>query len=123
MNPADVLLVIEIADTSLDIDRGVKFSAYAKAGISDYWIVNLIDRQVEVFRKPAGSQYVSCKIHSAVDDAEPSPMVLPIAALDVGKLFASERSLDRDRQGPRSCAFGEHAPQLPHAGYRRSGLS
>jgi Uma2 family endonuclease len=47
-----VLLVIEVADASLTYDRTRKAWAYAASGIPEYWIVNLIDRQVEVFTDP-----------------------------------------------------------------------
>lgn len=51
--PNEVHLVVEIADTSLDADRRVKTRLYAGAGIADYWIVNLVDDQIEVYREPA----------------------------------------------------------------------
>lgn len=50
--PADILLVIEIADSSLEYDRQVKLGLYAKSGISDYWIFNLIENQLEVYCHP-----------------------------------------------------------------------
>jgi Uma2 family endonuclease len=50
--PADVALVVEIADESLLRDRGEKLAIYAAAGIAEYWIVNLLDRTLEVYRKP-----------------------------------------------------------------------
>lgn len=50
--PEDVPLIIEVADSSLDRDRGIKLRSYARAGIAEYWIVNLIDRQVEVYTDP-----------------------------------------------------------------------
>ena len=49
---AQVLIVIEVADTSLSHDRIRKARAYAASGIPEYWIVNLIDRQVEVYTAP-----------------------------------------------------------------------
>jgi Uma2 family endonuclease len=45
--------VVEIADTSLERDRAIKLRSYARAGIAVYWIVNLIDRCVEVYTDPA----------------------------------------------------------------------
>jgi Uma2 family endonuclease len=51
---ADIGLLVEVADTSLDQDRGVKQRAYARAGIPVYWIVNLVDRQTEVYTDPTG---------------------------------------------------------------------
>ena len=50
--PADILLVIEVADASLEDDREVKGPLYAENGIAEYWIVNLIDRCLEVHRQP-----------------------------------------------------------------------
>ena len=48
----EVLLVCEVADSSLAYDRKVKLDLYARAGIREYWIVNLNDRVVEVYRQP-----------------------------------------------------------------------
>jgi Uma2 family endonuclease len=53
--PADVALVIEVAETSLERDRGLKLRSYARAGIPAYWIVNLLERQVEVHTDPDAS--------------------------------------------------------------------
>ncbi|MFM2431224.1 MAG: hypothetical protein RLZZ511_2437 [Cyanobacteriota bacterium] len=47
-----VLMVIEVADSSLNYDRAVKGPLYAEAGIPHYWIFNLLDRQVECFSQP-----------------------------------------------------------------------
>src|SRR5262249_942521 len=52
--PADVPLVMEVAETSLDEDRGIKKWMYARNRIPTYWIVNLIDQQVEVYTVPTG---------------------------------------------------------------------
>jgi Uma2 family endonuclease len=49
---ADVLLVVEVADASLEYDREVKRPLYAENGIADYWIVNLVDGCLEVHRQP-----------------------------------------------------------------------
>lgn len=50
--PEDILLVIEIADSSLDYDREVKRSLYAEAGIAHYWIFNLIEQCLEAYSEP-----------------------------------------------------------------------
>ena len=53
--PADIGLVIEVADSTLDSDRLDKGRIYAEAGIGCYWIVNLVDRQIEVYTLPSGA--------------------------------------------------------------------
>ena len=59
--PADVLLLIEVADSSLGFDRATKLPLYAEAGISDYWIVNLQERAIEVHRDPQGDRYAQVR--------------------------------------------------------------
>jgi Uma2 family endonuclease len=51
-HPKTALLVIEVSDTTLRYDREVKAPLYAAAGLQEYWIVNLVDRRIEVFRAP-----------------------------------------------------------------------
>lgn len=55
--PADVLLLVEVADTSLEYDRGEKLALYAEAGIPEVWIVDLAHEVVEVFRQPDAGSY------------------------------------------------------------------
>src|SRR2546427_3147694 len=55
--PVDTLLLIEVADTSLPYDRGVKLPRYAAAGVPEVWIVDLADEAVEVDRAPAPEDY------------------------------------------------------------------
>jgi len=52
-HPARVALIVEVAESSLATDRDEKGSLYARAGLADYWIVNLADHVLEVHRKPA----------------------------------------------------------------------
>ncbi len=52
-HPARPALAIEVADSSLAFDQLQKGSLYARGGIEDYWIVNLVDRVLEVYREPA----------------------------------------------------------------------
>ena len=55
--PADVFLLVEVSDTSLAYDRKRKRTAYAKAGVREYWIVNLEEDVIEVHRQPADGKY------------------------------------------------------------------
>ena len=55
--PSDVLLLVEVAETSLRRDRVWKAALYAEAGVAEYWIVNLPDRVLEVHRDPVGGAY------------------------------------------------------------------
>jgi Uma2 family endonuclease len=50
--PADILLLIEVSDSSLEYDRLIKLPMYAEAGILEFWIVNLEDDCLEVYRQP-----------------------------------------------------------------------
>ncbi len=52
--PADIALVVEVADSSLARDRSTKAAIYGAARISAYWIINLVDHQVEVYTDPTG---------------------------------------------------------------------
>lgn len=54
--PADILLVIEVSDSTLKYDRRTKLSLYAESGISDYWIFNLVDIQLEMHSEPYQKQ-------------------------------------------------------------------
>lgn len=51
-SPSDVLLVIEISNSTLKYDQDVKLSVYSEAGISDYWIFNLVDNYLEFYSEP-----------------------------------------------------------------------
>jgi Uma2 family endonuclease len=57
--PSEVYLIIEVADSSLTFDREVKAKIYARSGIADYWVLNVGDRQLHVFREPAVDGYQS----------------------------------------------------------------
>ena len=55
--PEDVLLLIEVADSSVEFDRETKKSLYAVAGITEFWLVNLKENTVEVFSQPKNGTY------------------------------------------------------------------
>ncbi|MEM7737224.1 MAG: Uma2 family endonuclease [Deinococcota bacterium] len=71
--PEDVLLVIEIASSTLKTDRTLKLQLYASANIPEYWIVNLIDKQLEAYINPdlTRGQYLETKRYNVGDDASP----------------------------------------------------
>ena len=75
--PADVGLLVEVSASSLAIDRIDKARIYARAGVPVYWIVNLIDRQIEVYERPTGPavnpEYASRQTFAA---GESAPVVL-----------------------------------------------
>jgi Uma2 family endonuclease len=83
--PNEVRLLVEVAESSLEIDRGEKFSVYAEAGIVDYWIVNLLDRQIEVYRNPSGKSYQSSTVYREQEAV--CPLALPSASLSPTQLF------------------------------------
>lgn len=64
--PGEIELVVEVADSSLRIDRTTKAGIYASDRIAAYWIVNLPDRQVEVLTDPAGDVETPCYRNTAV---------------------------------------------------------
>ena len=51
-HPSHPVLIVEVADSSLQFDRNEKASLYARAGIADYWIINLVDHILQVYRDP-----------------------------------------------------------------------
>lgn len=56
-HPHEAHLIIEVADSSLKYDRGQKAALYAECGVPEYWIVNLVERVVEVHRAPQAGGY------------------------------------------------------------------
>ena len=84
--PQDVLLLIEVADSSLARDRGLKRPLYAAAGISEYWIVNVEDREIEVHSSPSGTSYAS--VRRCRPGETLSPQAFPDLRVDVAEVFA-----------------------------------
>jgi len=83
--PEDVLLVVEVADSSLEHDRRLKLPAYAAAGIQECWLVNLPEQQIEVYRDPAGGEYRLRRLYRSGEAIE--PLLAPSAALPVRDLL------------------------------------
>lgn len=65
--PSDVLLVIEVSDSTLKFDRETKKRIYAEAGIVEYWLVNLEENTLEVYTKPKGENYFEMKVYGRGD--------------------------------------------------------
>lgn len=74
---SEVLLVIEVAVSSLRHDRTAKVKLYGAAGIADYWIVNLPERQIEVYREPRPNGY------RTVTRYAPGETISPLAFADI----------------------------------------
>lgn len=81
----EVLLIIEVADSSLRYDRGEKAEMYAAAGIADYWVVDIPNQAVHVYRHPEAEGFASCETFRGADRI--SPLMIPDAALVVEMLF------------------------------------
>lgn len=81
----DVLLLIEVADSSLTYDRTEKANLYASAGIEDYWIVNLVQLRMEIHRQPSDGKYTSIQVYEI--DESVSPLKFPDVRLRVGDVL------------------------------------
>ena len=83
----DVGLLIEVADTSLSLDRLDKARLYAEAGIDIYWIVNFVDRQIEVHTSPSGQGYGQFSVYSATQAVPVLLEGVPLASLPVHEVL------------------------------------
>ena len=79
-----VILLIEVAGSSLSYDRGQKTVAYARSGISEYWILNLVDRKIEMFSDPdpVAQRYRTAR-SAGVGDMLSLPGGVALAATDI----------------------------------------
>ena len=84
--PADVLLLIEIADTSVVYDRTTKLSAYARAGISEVWIATRQDSRIEAFTEPIEGEYSNVRYAGPGESI--TPQAFPEVVLEVDSLIA-----------------------------------
>lgn len=83
--PADVALLVEAADRSLATDRGPKRAAYARANIPVYWIVNLNDRQVEIYSDPSAGGYQSAEVF-----VPGQHVPVKLAGIEVGRIKVTD---------------------------------
>jgi Uma2 family endonuclease len=71
LQPTDVRLVVEISDTTLAFDRITKARLYARAGIIEYWVVDVTGRRILVHRNPQGDAYVDIKAYGQGESIQP----------------------------------------------------
>ena len=91
-HPSSPVLIVEVADSSLKLDRLRKGALYARAGIADYWILNLVDEVLEVYREPIretsrgnGWKYASVRLLKR--KAVVTPLAAPLARIRVSSLL------------------------------------
>jgi Uma2 family endonuclease len=86
--PADVGVVVEVSDITLDTDRAVKGPIYATAGIPYYWIVNIVAQMIEIYSDPVNGKYQSRKDYGKGEEA---PLILDrqqLGTIPVQNIFA-----------------------------------
>src|SRR3989454_11416137 len=91
-HPSRPVLTVEAAESSLGVDRERKGSLYARAGLEDYWVLNLVDRVLEVYREPApdsaapfGWRYTRREVFDA--SARVTPLAAPGSSIPVARLL------------------------------------
>ena len=85
IHPKFAQIIVEVADTTLRQDRTRKLKIYAKSKIPEYWIVNLKNRCLEVFRRPNDEFYLEVAVF--MEDDEVSPLSIPEAKIKVSNLL------------------------------------
>jgi Uma2 family endonuclease len=91
-HPPRAVLIVEVADSSLSLDRALKGSLYARARVPDYWIVNIVERALEVHRDPVadaaaryGWRYTTVATLRAGETV--TPLAAPDSPISVGELI------------------------------------
>ena len=82
---SDLELVVEVADTTLKHDCEIKDKIYAQAGIQDYWVIDIRNRQLHVFRQPTSAGYTNHLI--LTEPNEIAPLFFLNASLSITTLF------------------------------------
>jgi Uma2 family endonuclease len=91
-HPTSAVLIVEVSDSRVSYDRRRKGSLYARAGVEDYWVVNLVRRRLEVYRAPVpdATQHYGHRYSARTDLTPPatvSPLALPQTAVAVADLL------------------------------------
>ena len=84
----DVLLIVEVAHSSLDKDMNQKRLIYAAAGIQDYWILDLKNSRLLIFREPQDGDY---QLKTELQEGTIAPLAFPEVSFDVNQLLPSDR--------------------------------
>jgi len=84
-SPTDTVLLIEVSQSSLPLDLGLKLQLYASSGIAEYWVINIERKTILVHRTPSGNEYRDVTIVQAGDTI--APLAAPECRLDVAWLF------------------------------------
>src|SRR5436305_8187270 len=83
--PSDVLLIIEVADSSVEYDRDIKMPLYARAGIPEVWLVNLPKETVEIYTRPLEGEYREIRLVKRGETL--SAKSIPNLTIDAGAVF------------------------------------
>jgi Uma2 family endonuclease len=83
--PADVIVLIEVADSSIDYDRKTKLPLYARNGIKEFWIIDLNAKRLERYAQPNETGYGQCETLDKT--ATVSPAALPDVAIDLSRIL------------------------------------
>ncbi len=85
LGPEDVRLLVEVSDSTTRTDQTVKMRLYARVGVPEYWIVNIPERQLEVFRQPTADGYA--ERFTVAHGGTASPLAAPEARVAVAELL------------------------------------
>jgi Uma2 family endonuclease len=83
--PQEISLIVEIADTSLNFDLNVKAPLYARAGISEYWVLDINDRRLFCHRDPAAGRYADVAVYAEHENV--APLSAPEALFTPAQVF------------------------------------
>ena len=86
--PADILLIVEVSESSIDYDRDIKARVYARAGLPEYWVVDLNEDVVHVHSDPSSGVYRA--VASYRRDRLITPRLLPACAMSTLDLLGPE---------------------------------
>ena len=92
--PEDVLLLIEVSDSTLRYDRDIKVPLYARAGIPEVWLLDVTGQRLEIYRRPSPEGYR--EIHYPAPTESIAPVLLPELILSVASLFVPVPSTQRE---------------------------